>query len=97
MLTYKDCLGLAGLTEEEISAVAAHEHLPEMVALELAQYLVQCPDGDLQLRRIILDDIEHAERCGHADRAAHLRLVLRHFVATHPHRRRPVPPKAPAA
>ena len=23
MLTYKDCLGLAGLTEEEISAVAA--------------------------------------------------------------------------
>ena len=97
MLTYQDCLGLSGLTEDEIRAVAQHEHVPEMIALEFAQYLVHCPDGDMQLRRIILDDIEHAERCGHADRAARLRLVLRHFVATHPHRRGPVAPKAPAA
>ena len=39
MLTYEDCVELSDLTEEEIEAVAQHEHLPEIVALELGSYL----------------------------------------------------------
>jgi hypothetical protein len=33
MLTYDDCLALSGLTTEEVAAIAAHEHVPEIVAL----------------------------------------------------------------
>jgi len=34
MLTLDDCIELSELTEEEILAIAEHEHVPEMVALE---------------------------------------------------------------
>ena len=33
MLTYEDCVELSDLTEEEIEAVAQHEHLPEICLL----------------------------------------------------------------
>lgn len=84
MLTYEDCLELSDLTEEEVEAIAQHEHLPEIVALELGSYLVHSAEGVPMIKRIILDDIEEQRRRGHSDKALHLRLVLRHFVHTHP-------------
>ena len=45
MLTYEDCVELSDLTEEEIEDVAQHEHLPEIVALQLGSYLVHSPEG----------------------------------------------------
>ena len=41
MITLEDCVGLCGLTEEEVLAIAEHEHLPEVAATALAAYL--CP------------------------------------------------------
>ncbi len=85
MLTYEDCVGLAELTEEEIEAIARHEHLPEMIAAELGNYLVHDPDGVPKIKRIILDDIEQArERGEQQQQVARLKLVLRQFIATHP-------------
>jgi len=84
MLTYEDCLELAELTEEEVESIAQHEHIPEIVALEYGHYLIESPEGVPMLKRIILDDIEEQRRRGHPDKALHLRLVLRHFVHTHP-------------
>jgi hypothetical protein len=40
MLTYQDCVELSDLTEDEIDAIARHERLPEMAALEMGSYLV---------------------------------------------------------
>ena len=34
MLTIQDCIELSELTEEEILAIAEHEHIPEMAAIE---------------------------------------------------------------
>lgn len=84
MLTLQDCLGICQLSEEEIEAIAEHEHIPDIVAIEIAEYLVQPPDGPPQIKRIIVDDIEHAESRGDAEKADRLRLVLKHFIATHP-------------
>ena len=84
MLTYEDCLELSDLTEEEIEAIAQHEHLPEMAALELGSYLVHTPEGVPMIKRIILEDIEDASRRGHAEKVLQLKLVLKHFVDTHP-------------
>lgn len=84
MLTYQDCVGLCELTEDEIRAIAEHEHLPEMVALELGQYLVQSADGQRQIRRMILDDIEKAEAAGHTADVLRLKATMRHFIDTHP-------------
>ena len=84
MLTYQDCVELSDLTEEEIEAIAQHEHLPEMAALELGSYLVHTEEGVPMIKRIILDDIEDARRHGHAQKVLQLKLVLKHFVETHP-------------
>lgn len=40
MITLEDCVGFCGLTEEEVLAIAEHEHLPEVAATALAQYLL---------------------------------------------------------
>jgi len=35
MITLEDCIGLCGLTEEEVLALAEHEHLPEIAPRRL--------------------------------------------------------------
>lgn len=84
MLTYQDCVGLCELTEDEIRAIAEHEHLPEVVALELGQYLVQSSGGQRRIRRMILDDIAAAETAGHAKDVLRLKATMQHFIDTHP-------------
>ena len=84
MLTYEDCVGLCDLTEEEVEAIAEHEHIPEIVAAELGSYLVHSDTGVPKIRRIILDDIQMAEKRGDKHHAIALKLVLKHFVDTHP-------------
>ena len=84
MLTFDDCLALCELTEDEIAAIAEHEHLPMIVAAELGNYLIQGPDGALRIKRIILDDMLAANRVGDNGRRLTLKLVLRHFVERHP-------------
>ncbi|MEZ5535459.1 MAG: hypothetical protein R3F02_07510 [Thiolinea sp.] len=84
MLNLKDIMGMCDCTEEEIAAVASHEHLPDSVASILADYLIHCDDGVPMLRRIIIEDIEIAEASGKTQQVEELRIVLRHFIANHP-------------
>ena len=83
MLDIESCIALSGLTEEEIEAIAEHERVPEMLAVELGGYLVQLPDGQKRIRRIIADDIAAARERGDHARVARLKLVLRHFLEHH--------------
>lgn len=85
MLTYEDCLEFCELSEDEVEAIATHENVPGMIAVELGNYLVHGAEGEPAIRRIILDDIRSARAGGHGARAAKLELVLKHFVANHRH------------
>lgn len=84
MLTYEDCVGLTDLEEDEIEAIAQHEHVPEIVAAEMGCWLVHDPAGIPRIERIIREDIEEARIHGHPGEAAHWRQVLDHFSANHP-------------
>jgi len=64
MITLEDCIGLCGLTEQEVLAIAEHEHLPEIAATALAQYLLSQDHGSEKVRDIIVDDIRQAQRDG---------------------------------
>ena len=97
MLTYQDCLGMCSLDQDEIDAIAEHERIPEIVALEYAEYVIHRADGVRVIRHIIFDDIRHAESCGDFDHAVRLRASLRHFIATHPERRATRAAGAPSA
>lgn len=83
MITIEDCIALSELTENEILAIAEHEHVPEMIALEMGNYLLHRPDGETCIKGIILDDIRRAQDRGDMRHVARLKLVLRHFMDTH--------------
>ncbi|HRH13603.1 MAG TPA: hypothetical protein PK225_04545 [Azonexus sp.] len=83
MLTLQDCIELSELTEEEILAIAEHEHIPEMVALELGNYLIHTESGERRIKRMIGDDIKHAQETGNAEHAAVLKSVLKHYLEHH--------------
>lgn len=84
MITYEDCLGVAELSEAEVQAIAEHEHLPGMIALELADHLHHCPGGERRIAGMILDDVAFARARGDVAEAVRLRRVWTAFVETHP-------------
>jgi hypothetical protein len=84
MLTLEDCIGLCGLTEEEVRAIAQHERIPEIAAAEMGNYLVSSPDGEMCIKDMIRDDLAQACGCGDRERELSLKLVLRNFILQHP-------------
>jgi hypothetical protein len=84
VLTLDDCLALCELSEDEVLAIAEHEHVPELAAAELGNYLVRTPEGELAIKAMIRDDLAAATARGDPRRAAILKLVLRDFVLQHP-------------
>ena len=84
MLSLEDCLALCDLTEDEVLAIAQHEHIPEMAALELGNYLVHAPGGEMCIKSIIRDDLAEARACGDRARELALLLVLHNFILQHP-------------
>ena len=71
MIRLEDCIGLCGLTEEGVLAIAEHEHLPEIAATALAQYLLSHEHGSEKVRDMIVDDIRQAQLSGERSQAAH--------------------------
>jgi hypothetical protein len=62
MISLEDCVALCGLTEEQVLAIAEHEHLPEIAATALAQYLLKREHGMEKIRDMIVDDIRRAQQ-----------------------------------
>ncbi len=84
MLSLEDCIALSGLTEDEVLAIAEHEHVPEIAAAELGNYLIQSPDGELCIKEMIRDDIAAAAVQGDRVRQLTLKMVLCSFIVQHP-------------
>jgi DNA repair protein RadC len=84
MITLQDCIGMCDLSEAEILAIAEHEHVPEIVAVSLAQSMLKKAKGVEQVRHMIIDDIRASRERGDMRHAAELLACLRHFLETHP-------------
>jgi hypothetical protein len=87
MITKEDVIGLCGLTEEEVAAIAEHEHVPDIVAAALADYLLHKDKGASQIREIIVDDIRGALDRRNFEHASRLFKALDHFLSTYPEAR----------
>lgn len=83
MLTIQDCIELSELTEDEILAIAEHEHIPEMAAIEMGNYLIHTPSGEKRIKAMIVDDLELARHEGDLRRILALKLCLKHFLDEH--------------
>ena len=84
MITLDDCLAFCGLTEAEVQAIAEHEHIPEIAAAGLANYLLCSDHGPERIRDMIVDDLVAAQKRGDLEHARELVMVLRQFLAAHP-------------
>ncbi|MET0217897.1 MAG: hypothetical protein ABWY07_12780 [Burkholderiales bacterium] len=61
MLSLEDCVALCGLTDDEVQLVADHEHVPTIVAAELASELMKSRRGICRLKGMMLDALERAK------------------------------------
>jgi len=84
MLRLEDCLALCDLSEDEVLAIAQHEHIPEIAAAELGNYLVRAPGGEMCIKSIIRDDLAEARARSDRARELSLLLVLHNFILQHP-------------
>jgi hypothetical protein len=84
MITRQDCIDLCGLDENEVAAISEHEHVPEIIAATLANYLLHQPRGCEAIRRMIIDDIHKALDEGRVAHATELLAALEHFAQEHP-------------
>lgn len=84
VLQMEDCVAFCGLTEEEVRALAEHEHMPVMAATALAEHLLGQEHGAEKIRDMIVDDIRQALSRNDHTHADELRMTLRRFLEGHP-------------
>ena len=84
MIRLEDCIAFCGLTEEEVLALAEHEHIPEVAACALAQSLLKQEHGAERVRDMIVDDVRAAQARGDREHVRTLLHVLHHFLKSHP-------------
>jgi hypothetical protein len=67
-----------------VLAIAQHEHIPEIAAGEMGNYLVRTAEGEMRIKAIIRDDIVDARARHDPAHELALKRVLRDFVLQHP-------------
>lgn len=84
MISLEDCIGLCGLTEPEVRALAEHERLADIHAAALGQCLLGHPDGCRKIAAMIADDVSWAILRGDRRHADELLTTLECFIGSHP-------------
>ena len=84
MISIKDCIDYSDLTEDEVTAIAEHEHLPYVSAAQLACCLAQSQDGTEVLRCLLKDAVCDAASCGHAEALRVAQRAYHQFTSNHP-------------
>ncbi|HMB78406.1 MAG TPA: hypothetical protein VKN76_18585 [Kiloniellaceae bacterium] len=80
MLTYRDCLDMAAVSEAECAAIAEHEHIPAMLALEKGEQLMATAAGRKRLQAMILEAIENAQDHSRCASCALFSRTLHDFI-----------------
>jgi len=84
MITMDDIVGLTCLTRAEIDAIADHEHIPELAAAAMGEYMMHLHKGPQAVQAMICDDIRDALHRDDPAQARSLFETLRHFIEAHP-------------
>ena len=84
MISVVDICDMCGLDQDQIDAIAEHEHLPEVAAAALGHYLLHLHHGVDRIRDMITDDLKTALDRGDRMRAGELVMALRHLYEQHP-------------
>jgi hypothetical protein len=91
MISLDDIEDMSPLTRDEIAAVAEHEHLADLSATLLSEYLIHQPKGPQAIQQMICEDIRKALHDDDLEHARALFGTLRAYVTEHPEAVRGVP------
>ncbi len=80
MISLDDCIDMCGLDRKEVAAIANHEHIPEVAAAALANYLLHHDGGETEIRQMMSDDLSAALSEGRLQQASELLMALREFI-----------------
>lgn len=97
MLCLEDCLDFSDLGSGEIEAIAAHEHVPLIVAAEIGCNLLKTADGIRCLESLFLETAEKARLRGSLDDADRYMAVYREFHQSHPDCSSTLPSSSPSS
>ena len=81
MISIEDIIGMTDLTREEVDAIAEHEHIPEIAAAAVADYLMHMKQGPEIVATMIRDDLRAAIARGDERHSVELMMALRHFLS----------------
>ena len=84
MINENDILDMTCLTRAEIAAIAEHEHIGEVEAAEIGEYMMHLHHGPQTVQRMICEDISAALHAGDPAHARALYATLKAFLAEHP-------------
>lgn len=84
MITLEECLDYSELSPAEVDVIARHEHVPEVVAVEIGEKLLHSDDGVAAMKRYIVEDIEDAQRRHRSSEEKALWELLLQFTEAHP-------------
>ena len=84
MLCLEDCLDFSDLSASEVEAIAAHEHVPLIVAADIGCNLLKTDSGVRLLETLFLETAETARLRGCHDEAGRYMAVYEHFHQSHP-------------
>lgn len=84
MLTLQDCLDFCDVSEDIVDAIAEHDHLPPILAAELATCLACAPGGMHVIHRYLCDNAAASQRCRDGHRRDRVAAQLQSFEQAHP-------------
>ena len=80
MISVNECIALCGLDRNEIAVIAGHEHIPEVAASALSNYLLHHEGGEAEIRQMMSEDLHAAIEGGRLQQASELFMALREFL-----------------
>ncbi|TVP71290.1 MAG: hypothetical protein EA339_10445 [Rhodobacteraceae bacterium] len=84
MINETDILDMTCLSRAQIEAIAAHEHVDNVTAAEMGEYLMHLHHGPQKVQQMICEDIADALHLDDLLRARALYAALKAFLADHP-------------
>ena len=80
MISISECIAICGLDRDEIAVIAHHEHIPEVAASALANYLLHHEGDETEMRQMTAEDVHAAIEDGRLQHASELFMALREFL-----------------
>ena len=88
MLSYRDCVDMSSLDDDEIDVIAEYAGIPRLSALCIGECLIRTALGTALFHQMLKDVAANAKQLNNTERIKGVRAALLKFHTRHPKYRR---------